>query len=79
MLYYCNVLVKSEYIEYEYEKEYMTHKLYECEYEYFKNVLENRVLPAPGLPQCFLIITFSHFGTFKILLSLYNKTTILHL
>ena len=35
-----NVLVKSEYIEYEYEYEYMTHKLYKYEYEYLKNVLE---------------------------------------
>ena len=33
-----NILVKSEYIEFEYE--YMTHKLYEYKYEYFKNVLE---------------------------------------
>ena len=32
------VLVKSEYIGYEYEYEYMTHQLYE--YEYLKNVLE---------------------------------------
>ena len=37
----CNVLVKSEYIEYKYK--YMTHKLYE--YEYFKNAFEYRVLP----------------------------------
>ena len=32
------VLVKSEYIGYEYEYEYMTHKLHE--YKYLKNVLE---------------------------------------
>ena len=46
----CNVLVKSEYIEQEYE--YMTHKLYV--YEYLKNVLEYRVL----LPQVWLMDHF---------------------
>ena len=49
---YSDILIKSEYIEYEYE--YMTHNFHEYKYEYFKNVLEyssTRVLSTsvPGL------------------------------
>ena len=43
-----NVLVKSEYIEYKYEYEYMTHKLYEYEDEYFKNIVEYTSTRVPG-------------------------------
>ena len=54
-----NILVKSEYIEFEYE--YMTYKLYEYKYEYFKMYWSTRVpsTSAQGLVQSLRLLGYS--------------------
>ena len=59
---YFNVLIKSEYIKYEYG--YMTHNF--DEYEYFKNVLEYKSTrvpstSAPGLAKTYTCITCVYY------------------
>ena len=50
-----NVLLKSEYIEY--KTKYMTHKVYEYEYEYFKNVLKYMSTRIPSTSALGLLST----------------------